>query len=86
MVRVTGLEPAHLSALEPKSNVSASFTTPAHIKLSVGFHLRTVTGNKCTEVSQPKSNVSASFTTGAYIYLIFFYLNFSRQQQELNAL
>ena len=66
MVRVTGLEPAHLSALEPKSNVSASFTTPAHIKLSVGFHLRTVTGNKCTEVSQPKSNVSANFTTPAY--------------------
>ena len=31
LVRVTGLEPAHLSALEPKSNVSASFTTPAHI-------------------------------------------------------
>ena len=32
MVRVTGLEPAHLSALEPKSNVSASFTTPAYNK------------------------------------------------------
>lgn len=65
LVRVTGLEPAHLSALEPKSNVSASFTTPAHIKLPVRFHLRTVTGNKCTEVSQPKSIVSANFTTSA---------------------
>ncbi len=30
MVRVTGLEPAHLSVLEPKSNVSANFTTPAY--------------------------------------------------------
>ena len=29
-VRVTGLEPAHHSALEPKSNVSANFTTPAY--------------------------------------------------------
>lgn len=66
MVRVTGLEPAHLSALEPKSNVSASFTTPAHIKLSVRFYLRTVTGNKCTEVSQPKPSASANFATPAY--------------------
>ncbi len=30
LVRVTGLEPAHRSALEPKSNVSANFTTPAY--------------------------------------------------------
>ena len=29
-VRGTGLEPAHHSALEPKSNVSANFTTPAY--------------------------------------------------------
>ena len=29
MVRVTGLEPAHLTASEPKSDVSANFTTPA---------------------------------------------------------
>ena len=29
MVRMTGLEPAHLSVLEPKSNVSANFTTSA---------------------------------------------------------
>ena len=28
-MRVTGLEPAHLTAPEPKSGVSASFTTPA---------------------------------------------------------
>ena len=27
MVRLTGIEPAHLSAQEPKSCVSASFTT-----------------------------------------------------------
>ena len=30
LVRVTGLEPAHHRALEPKSNVSANFTTPAY--------------------------------------------------------
>ena len=30
LVRVTGLEPAHHLALEPKSNVSANFTTPAY--------------------------------------------------------
>ena len=29
-MRVTGLEPAHLAAPEPKSGVSASFTTPAY--------------------------------------------------------
>jgi hypothetical protein len=28
-VRVTGLEPAHLSVPEPKSGVSANSTTPA---------------------------------------------------------
>ncbi len=28
-VRVKGLEPPHLSALEPKSSVSTNFTTPA---------------------------------------------------------
>ena len=27
---MTGLEPAHLSAPEPKSGVSANFTTPAY--------------------------------------------------------
>ena len=30
LVRVTGLEPAHLTAQEPKSCVSANFTTPAY--------------------------------------------------------
>ena len=29
MVRLTGLEPAHLAAPEPKSGVSANFTTGA---------------------------------------------------------
>ena len=32
VVRLTGLEPARREALEPKSNVSASFTTGANIK------------------------------------------------------
>ena len=31
LVRVTGLEPAHLAAQEPKSCVSANFTTPAYL-------------------------------------------------------
>ena len=30
LVRVTGLEPAHCKAQEPKSCVSANFTTPAN--------------------------------------------------------
>lgn len=29
MVRATGVEPACLAALDPKSSVSANFTTPA---------------------------------------------------------
>ncbi len=29
MVRVEGLEPTHLAALDPKSSVSTNFTTPA---------------------------------------------------------
>ena len=29
LVRVEGLEPAHLSAPDPKSGVSTNFTTPA---------------------------------------------------------
>lgn len=29
MVRITGVEPAHLSILEPKSSVSANFTISA---------------------------------------------------------
>ena len=30
-VRMEGLEPAHLSALDPKSSVSTNFTTSAYI-------------------------------------------------------
>lgn len=33
MVRVTGLEPAYLTAPEPKSGVSANFTTPAYLRI-----------------------------------------------------
>lgn len=29
LVRIAGLEPAHLTALEPKSNVAASYTISA---------------------------------------------------------
>jgi hypothetical protein len=29
LVRVEGLEPTHLAALDPKSSVSTNFTTPA---------------------------------------------------------
>ncbi len=30
MVRVTGVEPAHLAVLEPKSSASANSATPAY--------------------------------------------------------
>ena len=40
MVRVTGLEPAHLTASEPKSDVSANFTTPAYSFLTVDLDCR----------------------------------------------
>ena len=33
MVRVTGLEPAFLSEVAPKTTVSADFTTPAYLIL-----------------------------------------------------
>ena len=33
MVRVEGLEPPRLAALEPKSSVSTNFTTPASLML-----------------------------------------------------
>ena len=32
MVRVTGVEPARLAALDPKSSASANSATPANIK------------------------------------------------------
>ncbi len=40
MVRMTGLEPAHLSVLEPKSNVSANFTTSAYSIFTVDLDCR----------------------------------------------
>ncbi len=70
MVRLTGLEPALLSELEPKSNVSADFTTGAYSVLLLKFTCPELAGNKCTVVTQPKSNVSADFTTGAYSVLL----------------
>ena len=42
-MRVTGLEPAHYQALEPKSNVSANFTTPAYLIFTAKFILPTAT-------------------------------------------
>ena len=43
LVRMEGLEPAHLSALDPKSSVSTNFTTSAnlfqHIKTSTSLFL-----------------------------------------------
>ena len=39
MVRVEGLEPPRLAALEPKSSASTNFATPAFCALSSkGFH------------------------------------------------
>ncbi len=40
LVRVTGLEPAHLTASEPKSDVSANFTTPAYSILTAELNCR----------------------------------------------
>jgi hypothetical protein len=34
LVRVEGLEPTHLAALDPKSSVSTNFTTPAIFKIN----------------------------------------------------
>ena len=69
MVRMTGLEPAHLSVLEPKSNVSANFTTPAYSILVVDFDCRQGQLYNSNVVAQPKSCVSANFTTPAYSIL-----------------
>ncbi len=65
LVRVTGLEPAHLTASEPKSDVSANFTTPAYSILIVDFDCRQGQLYNFNVVAQPKSNVSANFTTSA---------------------
>ncbi len=70
LVRVTGIEPAHLAAREPKSRASASSATPAYLILLLIFTCRELTGNKCTVVTQPKSGVSANSTTSAYNYII----------------
>lgn len=49
VVRVTGLEPAHLAAQEPKSCVSASFTTPAYVfNFLFKFYQPATTGIKYT--------------------------------------
>ena len=39
LVRMTGLEPAHLTAQEPKSCVSANFTTSACMVTSLVYHV-----------------------------------------------
>ena len=40
MVRMRGLEPPHLAALDPKSSVYTNFTTSAHVKRKVLILLR----------------------------------------------
>ena len=40
MVRVEGLEPTHLAALDPKSSVSTNFTTPARSERSAKVGIR----------------------------------------------
>ena len=58
MVRVTGLEPAHRMALEPKSNVSANSTTPAYYSI-FDFQPIGIIRKSTTVVTLPKSKVSA---------------------------
>ena len=81
MVRLTGLEPALLSELEPKSNVYANFTTGAYLVLLLKFTCRELTGNKCTVVTQPKSRASASSATPAYSILL---LKLTCQEQAVD--
>ena len=83
MVRLTGLEPALLSELEPKSNVYANFTTGAYSVLLLKFTCRELAGNKCTVVTQPKSRASASSATPAYSILLLIFT--CQSLQGINA-
>lgn len=51
LVRLTGLEPALLTELEPKSNVYANFTTGAYLVLLRFLLAESKQGDKCTDVS-----------------------------------
>ncbi len=72
-MRVTGIEPAHLAAREPKSRASASSATPAYLILLLIFTCLELAGNKCTVVTQPKSRASASSATPAYLILLLIF-------------
>ena len=61
LMRLTGLEPACLATLEPKSNVSANSTTGAYLF------------NSSTVVPLPKSDASASSAIPAFFISLFHY-------------
>ena len=67
-MRVTGLEPAHLSAQEPKSCVSANFTTPASL-----FFVSLLSTFIVYHITLEKSRVFSIFFK--------FYLNFTKCTQ-----
>ena len=66
MVRVTGLEPAFLLEVAPKTTVSADFTTPAYLILLSILTADSGQFYNSNDVARTKSNVSANFTTPAY--------------------
>jgi hypothetical protein len=64
LVRVEGLEPTHLAALDPKSSVSTNFTTPAAISI---IHDRSLLLNSHT------LDRALSVKRGAKVYIFLNY-------------
>ena len=64
LVRVVGLEPTSIAALEPKSSMFTNFIIPAY--MSSGNTLPLFLQNFFTEVTAPKSRMSTNSITGAY--------------------
>lgn len=67
-VRMEGLEPAHLSALDPKSSVSTNFTTSAYyINTTVFYKLISIIGNSVEFPSVSTIPIAIGITTSAYL-------------------
>ncbi len=64
MVRVVGLEPTSLAALEPKSSMFTNFIIPAYMSSRNTY--RYFYANFFTKVTAPKSRMSTNSITGAY--------------------
>ena len=61
LVRVVGLEPTSITALEPKSSMFTNFIIPAYAIFTISD------GNSYTEGASPKSVESTNSTTPAYL-------------------